>query len=98
MRRVVVGDHRLRAAGGAPSRACIGAQTMPLVWRTMKAELLRRGVDGGEDQVALVLAVVVVGDDDDLAALEGGDGVGDAVAVGRSSVVRSQPTWPRWRR
>ena len=29
--------------------------------------------DGRDEQVALVLAVVVVGDDDDLAAGEGGD-------------------------
>ena len=30
-------------------------------------------MDGGNDQVALVLAPVIVHDDDDLAALEGAD-------------------------
>ena len=33
----------------------------------------------GDDQVALVLAIVVVGDGDDLAASEGLDGVGDGI-------------------
>ena len=44
-----------------------------------EGDLLRRGVDGREDQVGLVLAIVVVGDDDDLALSEGADGVRDAV-------------------
>ena len=54
-------------------------------------------MDRGEDQVALVLAIVVVGDDDDLAALEGADGVDDpslhdgpSVAIGeRRSLIRT---------
>ena len=76
-RRVVVGDHRLQleAAGlGARQRGADDAGGVA----DDEGELLGRGMGGGEDQVALVLAVVVVGDDDDLAALEGGDGLGDA--------------------
>ena len=94
---------------GASLSATIGCELQPtrILARQRRADdaagvaddegdLLGRGVDGGEDQVALVLAVVVVGDDDDLAALEGGDGFGDALA---SSVIGdAQPTWPRWRR
>ncbi len=43
-----------------------------------EGHLLRRGVHRGHHEVALVLAIVVVGDDDDLAAREGFDGCGDA--------------------
>ncbi len=41
----------------------------------MKAIFSGVQCDGGDDQVALVLAVVVVGDDDDFAAREGLDGL-----------------------
>ena len=40
-------------------------------------DLLGRGVLGRHDEVALVLAVLVVDDDDDLAPADGGDGVLD---------------------
>ena len=40
-----------------------------------EGHLLRRRVHRGDDQVALVLAVVVIGDDDDLATGEGVDGL-----------------------
>src|SRR5438270_13907061 len=39
--------------------------------------LLRRGVNRGDDQIAFVLAVVIVGNDDDLAAGESVDGFAD---------------------
>ena len=76
VRRVVVGHHRLEAQP-ARLRAVSGAQTMPQVWRMMKAIFSGVQCDGRDDQVALVLAVVVVGDDDDLAAREGPDGFDD---------------------
>ena len=44
-----------------------------------EGHLLRRAVRGGDEQVALVLAVVVVGDDHDLAPGEGLDRRFDAV-------------------
>ena len=46
---------------------------MPQVLRTMNAIFSGVRVHRGEDQVALVLAVVVVGHDDDFAACEGVD-------------------------
>ena len=49
----------------------------------MKPIFSGRGVDGGDDEVALVLAVVVVGDHHDLAALEGGDGLSHPVLFAR---------------
>ncbi|ABC89745.1 GTP cyclohydrolase/3,4-dihydroxy-2-butanone 4-phosphate synthase bi-functional protein (ribofalvinbiosynthesis) [Rhizobium etli CFN 42] len=64
-----------------------------------EGHLFRRGVHGGDDQVALVLAVIVVHDDDDFAGLEGPDGVDDAFLIvrhGRSYFRR--PVWPRSRR
>jgi hypothetical protein len=92
-RRVVVGTIGLELQARAASRGS-AAQTMPEVWRTMKASFSAwRG--RRDDEVALVLAVVVVGDDDDLAAPEG------AMASAIRSCWRhrlSQPTWPRWRR
>ena len=45
----------------------------------MKRHLLRRAERGRDEQIALVLAVVVVGDDDDLALGEGRDGLVDAL-------------------
>ena len=44
-----------------------------------EGHLLRRAERGGDEQIALVFAVVVIGDDNDLAALEGGDGLVDAL-------------------
>ena len=51
-----------------------GMQITPLVWRIMNA--IGSGVTllGGHDEVALVLAVGVVDDDDELAAADGVDG------------------------
>ena len=67
---------RRRASSGAS-----GAQTMPEVWRMMNA--IFSGVHRlrGDKQIAFVLAIVIIGDDDDLAAREGGDG-GTDVLVG----------------
>ena len=70
----------------------MGAQTMPQVLRMMKAIFSGVQCDGGDDEVALVLAIVVVGDDDDLAAGEGFDGGGDGMDMVRSSGGR--PTGP----
>ena len=75
--RVVVGDHRREvqpARGLAGDRRADDAAGMA----DDERHLLGRGVDGGDDQVALVLAVVIVGDDDDLAAGEGVDGFANA--------------------
>ena len=44
-----------------------------------EGDLLRLRLLGGHDQVALVLAILVVDDDDQLAGGEGGDGIFDAV-------------------
>ena len=52
-----------------------------------EGDLLRGGVDRGEDQVGLILAVVVVADDDDLALSEGADGFRNAVGSGGHSRV-----------
>jgi len=41
-------------------------------------DLLGDRMDRGDDQIALVFAVVVIGDDKDLAAAEGVDGFVDA--------------------
>ena len=58
-------------------------------------DLLRRGELGRHDEVALVLAVLVVDDDDDLAPSDGGDGVLDrseqCAALGHDSVLASAP-------
>ena len=52
--------------------------------------LLRRAKRGGDEQIALVLAVVVVGDDHDLAFGEGLDrGVDSAVAIGHALTSRA---------
>ena len=67
---------------------------MPLSVADDEGELFRRGVDGGEDEVALVLAIVVVDDDDDLAASEGAMASATRSLLGHSLVL-AQPTWPR---
>ena len=85
-----IGSRRSRRASAAVS----GAQTMPQVWRMMKAIFSGVQSDGGDDQVALVLAVVVVGDDDDLAAREGLDRLGDAMAGIRPLLVIMRPIVP----
>ncbi len=65
-----------------------------------EGHLFRRAVDGGDDQVAFVLAVVVVGDDNDLAGLEGPDGIDDTLLVKGMGFFLdfSRPVWPRSRR
>ena len=76
-----------------------------------EGHLLRRAERGGDEQVALVLAVVVVGDDHDLALGEGLDrGIDAVVGIGHAyslKVVQAggvnghavpSPTWPRCRR
>ncbi len=50
-----------------------------------EGHLLRRAERGGDDQIALVLAIIVIGDDDDLAAREGFNGLGD-IALGHGGL------------
>ena len=60
------------ADAGAARRPVIGAKTMPPQLRTIKAifpACMRRG----EDQIAFVFAVVVIGDDNDFALRKGVD-------------------------
>ena len=57
---------------------------MPQQLRMMKAIFSVRAKRSGDDQVALVFAVVVIGDDDDLAPGESLDGVGDGIEHVRS--------------
>jgi hypothetical protein len=60
---------------------------MPQVLRMMNGHFLRRGVHRRHHQIALVLAVVVVGHDHDLAAPEGFDGGGHALlGVGHETI------------
>ena len=61
---VGLGDGHADVAGGVPDH---------------EGDQLRRRELGGEDQVALVLAVLVVDDDDGAAVLDGGDGALDGV-------------------
>ena len=75
----------------------------------MTAAERQRAERGGDEQVALVLPVVIVGDNDQLAAGESGHGGPDALVsvVHLASVSRPQraggengqsgvsPTWPR---
>src|SRR5690606_19489270 len=55
---------------------------------------LGRGELGRHDEVALVLAVLVVDDDDDLAAPDGGDGVLDLGVGHQDSSVEAPPAPP----
>ena len=85
-----IGERLRRVA----SALVTGAQTMPQVLRMMKAIFSGVQSDGGADEIALVLAVVVIGDDDDFAAGEGLDGSDDGVGHGTllwavSAVTRS---------
>ncbi len=96
--RVIVGDHRrqMEPPGDlAGQRRTDDAAGMA----DDERHLLRRGVDRGEDQIALVLAIVVVGDDDDLAGGERIDrladtGLGHVDPLGSSRPARQS----RWRR
>ncbi len=62
-----IGSSRSRRA----SSVVIGAQTMPEVWRMMNAIFSARAERGRDDQIALALAVVIVGDDDEFALGKG---------------------------
>ncbi len=72
-RRIVFRHHRIEMQAARHSTPS-GAQTMPEVLRMMNAIFLRRAQRCGDEEIALVLAVVVVGDDHDLAFGEGLDG------------------------
>ena len=58
-----------------------------------EGDLLGRGELGRHDEVALVLAVLVVDDDHDLAPADGGDGVLD-LGEAASGVLRAWPAVP----
>src|SRR3546814_952065 len=65
-----------------------------------EGHVFRCAMDGGDDQVALVLPVVVISDDDDFAGFEGADRVHDAFLVVSPGRVpyRSRPVWALSRR
>ena len=96
--RIIVGDHR---------RQMQAARDLGRQWRADDAagmadderHLLRRGVDRSDDQIALVLAVVVIGDDDDLAGGERVDRLADT-GLGQVHPLRSSrpARQSRWRR
>ena len=73
-RRLVVGDHGLQVEPAGVGRGDRRADDAGGV-ADDEGELFRRRVFGGEDQVALVLPVVVVGHHHDLAFLEGANRV-----------------------
>ena len=80
-RRVVRGHHRIEPQ--APRLARRQRRTDDAAGvADDEGHLLRRAERGCDDEVALVLAIVVIGDDDDLAAGEGFDGLGDIVEHG----------------
>ena len=84
--RVVVGDHRrqMEPPSDLPGqRRADDAASMA----DDKRHLFRRGVDRGNDQITLVLAVVVIGDDDDLA---GGECVDRLADTGLGQFILSQ--------
>ena len=77
MDRVVVGDHR-RQMQASRDLAGQGRGDDAAGVADDEGHLLRGRVHRGQDQITLVLAVVVVGDDDDLAPAEGFDRLSDA--------------------
>ncbi len=77
---IVVGDHRRKVQPlgvGARHRRADDAGSMT----HDEGHLLRRAMDGRDDQVAFVLAPVIVHHDDDLAALEGADSFDDFLLI-----------------
>ena len=75
--------------------------------------LLGRAERSGDEQIALILPIVVIGDDDDFAAGESGDDGVDALVyvvhcgfvpsrrhfdAGENGQAGEEPTWPRWRK
>ena len=87
----------------ASSPSSIGTQMMPLVWRIMNADRLGSGKLGGHDEVALVLAILVVHDDDDASRAQLGedlrhridrrDGLAGAALPGRGRTL-DMTLWP----
>jgi hypothetical protein len=106
-RRIVERHHRVE-----PQALCVlGGERRAYDPRRIadhERHLLCRAQRGGDEQIALVLAVVVVGDDNELAAPEGFDHGGYALmGVVHAQLPRSSltgcvnghagvsPTWPR---
>ena len=71
----VVADHQRQVELVEPLAWESAAQMTPEVCSRKNASDSRRDRVGGHDEVALVLAVLVVGDDDHLAATDRGDGL-----------------------
>jgi hypothetical protein len=82
MRRVVVGDHRVEVQPLGVLASHRRANDAGGVAHN-EGHLLGRAMHGGDDQIALVLAAVIVHDDDDLATLEGADGFDGLLLVVR---------------
>ena len=61
------------------SSSVSGAQTMPLRMADDEGHFLGRAERRGDDEIAFVFAIVVIGDDDDLAARHGLDGFSDGM-------------------
>ena len=66
------------------SSRVIGVQTMPEVWRTMKAIFSGVQCTAATIMSPFVLAAVIIHDDDDLATLEGAQGFNDFVSDRRA--------------
>ena len=77
------------------SSSVSGAQTMPQQWRMMKAIFSGVQSDAAMIEIAFVLAIVVVGDDDDLAAGDRLDGLGDGMRQGFPANGASRHSRPR---
>ena len=88
-RRVVDADHRLQPQARAHAAGRSGVHRMPLVWRTMNATCSGVAVDGRHDQIALVLAVVVVDDDDHLAGADSLDRGLDRIELAHATSSRA---------
>ena len=87
-RRIVRGDHRIEAQAAGFRDGQRRADDAAGV-ADDEGHLFRRAERGCDDQVALVLAVVVVRDDDDFTAGESLDGFGDGIGIRVSWRIRA---------
>ncbi len=76
-RGVAAGRHLSGISSSSSRSAVIGMQISPRPWLRHEVDRRRRDLLGGDRQVALVLAVLVVDDDHHLAAGDGRDGFFD---------------------
>ena len=100
-RRIIERDHRIEMQTPRLVRAERGADNARGV-ADDERHLLRRAQARRDEQVALVLAVVVIGDDNDFAARKGGDGGADVLVAYRlpfgSASLAAQTAMPAFRR